>query len=782
MPATRISADAFARLQSAHAAPAGRISPDAFNSLHVEQPTAADPGRTFTGHARELGVGIPRGVGTSAGLALQGAAALQDSWGPKYQELMRAVESADIPDGTSVDDLSARFEARADPFAKLMGAAPLARAEPANPLAALDESIRFADMPGDAKERLRVALRGRVEGRPDAMDAARAGLPEPVSERALYRAGTAVTEAAGEAFPRAPGYEESLSGTVGEGLGSLGLGVGVGLLSGPASPVTLTTLFGSMGAGEAVARAREMGASDAEVAEAARLGVLAGSTDVVPLAILLRRVPGPARRAIEATAARVGAKRVVQAAGRVGLQGLVEAVQEGGQQAIQNLIAREVHTPEQALGEGIVPAAGVGDIVGSIAGLGREGVVAIGRRRSRAARGDRARAVREVPPPSPEDEASPIPTADIHDGRETVADAMASERASQSLEAAGVVPIGQPLRLDDGSGRAVEGVVTDAETDADGAVRSVSVTIADERAGVLEIEFTPAELADRGIRFAGVPMPPSAEERATAERDATQQIRDADQEAQKRQEKIDRSADGALVLDALAGGSPIVDSVRLGEALAGMSGTPDGTKMLKVLAGTERTAQGDMVMRALAGQGPQMNAEHLGLALTGMKGSPDGDLVLGALGGLRDEQQGRRGEQRDVSATVGEGQPRRPRNEFDLEPDVRRHPDPRSTEATGGLPEGPAAPTAHRVRVRARSPTETGTAGCRRRTGCGPTSETTNRIRARARSQRSPRTARHRRRTRSRTATPASRQEGRRTLPDRAIGEDGRSRSAARRP
>ena len=717
-------------------------------------PFAIGPERTATGHARELGVGVPRGIGTGAGLALQGASALEGDWWPKYQDLLGAVESVELdgplppmerfgqmpapvaqsagPDrDTAIAEAGAAVEraqstlaafdanppkhprkrrrerapllrAAEEARAALEGARALPAAPPApGALASLDESIRGdMDLPPRLKQALRQGLRRRAAGEDDPLAEARLLIPAPLAERPLFRAGEAVTEAATEAFPRAPGYEDALSGTVGEGLGSLALGVGVGLASGPASPVTLTTLFGSMGAGEAAERARMAGASPEQVADAARLGVLAGSTDVVPLEVLLRRVPGPAREAVGELADRVGARRVVEAAARVGVQGLVEGVQEGVQQFAQNLIAREVHSPDASLTEGIVSGAGVGGIVGSIAGLGREGVIAIGRRRSGSATGDRARAVAEVPPPSPEDEASPLPTDAIQEGREAVADAMAAERANQRLDGAGIPHIGMPVRLNDGTGRMVEGVVTDAETDAQGAVAAVSVTVADHRfGGPMEIEFTPDELAARGIQIEGMPMPPSREEQQRIAQEgqrAREQIRQADESADQRAAEDSRAlraeAERAGLVDALAGTSHELDAGALGEALAGLSGTPDGTKMLRALAGTERTPAGEMVMEVLAGGAQDVTLVDLGAALTGMQGSPDGDALLQALTGRRPDQRGRRGEGGEMRAGIGEvGEPRRPRTEFQYEPETRRRPEPMGEREDMGatqLPEG----------------------------------------------------------------------------------------------
>ena len=687
----RISADEGAALG---------LSPFEPRRISAEQaPDFGLPGpedRTVWGQLSEIPGGMAVGaVGDIGGSALRGAEAVRFPWRDTYVDLLDRVERADVT-GARVQDLLPRFEAQPSPLDAITGPGPRRRAEPASELASLDETIR-TQLPSEQAGILRNALRERIRrkgkgqpgGAPDPIAEARAAIPPEITERPLYQAGEAVSEAVEQAFPGSPGYHDSLGRTLGRGLGSVAAGVAVGLASGPAAPVTLGALFGAAGAGEAADRAIGEGAGDAAASTAARLGVLAGSTDIVPIEILLRRIPGPAQRAVEAVAKRVGGERVAAFAGRVGLQTVVEAVQEGGQQTLQNLIAREVYKPEQELGEGVVPSAALGGGVGAIAALGREGVVALASRRSSSRTGDRARAVMQVPPPSPADEASPIPTTDIQAGREVVADAMAVETANRSLEAGGFTPIGQPVRLNDGTGRTVEGVVTDAETGQDGSVLGVTVSVQDARFGPdpLEIDMTLDELAERGVTLEGMPMPPSAEELAAQDETAAQDRQKAEEEDQREAEKRNRdlerleaqiekgdeaalqryeeltgmpyprpigepaeppraygvdesgtvrsavSPEGKAVLGALAGGAPTMDASQLGGALAGMSGTPDGDAMLRALAGAERTPQGDMVMRALAGQGQQMNAEHLGLALSGMAGSPDGAAMMAAMAG-----------------------------------------------------------------------------------------------------------------------------------------------------
>ena len=383
---------------------------------------------------------------------------------------------------------------------------------------------RIAEDPGMFQSQqlwLRHAIEGARGGDPEALKLARSKLPGAVRERDLWKAGEVVSEFAEETFPATPGYEDTLGRVVGEGLGSLASGVATSIVTGPAGGAVF---FTAMGMGEAAERAASEGATDEQIIEAAGLGGGAGATDVFPAEMLLGRIPGA--NAVAHAVKKFGGARVMQALGRVSNQAIVESAQEGGQQAIQNLIAREVYKPEQQIGEGIVENMGVGGLVGGIAGLGREGVVAIGRRRSRSSRGERSRAVQDVPPPSPADEASPIPTADIVEGRERVADAEAAGRANEYLKVAGLPQVGQPVRVSRGRD-VVEGVVTDA-WDSDGepgfTVESPDGTLT---------EGTLSTFANMGAEITGLPMPAPRAEIEKAAQDFAKEIDKLEQGAAK---------------------------------------------------------------------------------------------------------------------------------------------------------------------------------------------------------------------------------------------------------
>ncbi|MCH8809011.1 MAG: hypothetical protein IH993_04150, partial [Proteobacteria bacterium] len=184
-----------------------------------------------------------------------------------------------------------------------------------------------------------------------------------VTESSIYEAGEVVGEFGRELFPAAPGYEESLGRQLGEGVGSMVGGAALAMIPG-AGPAIAATAFSFAGSGEAVERAVQAGATEEQIIEAARLGHIPGLTDSLPVEVLTGRIPLPGGKFIRLAAASLGS--ALKIASRIGWTALVEGVQEGGQAWLQNLIAREVYKPEQALTEGILPEAGLGAGVGAI--------------------------------------------------------------------------------------------------------------------------------------------------------------------------------------------------------------------------------------------------------------------------------------------------------------------------------------------------------------------------------------------------------------------------------
>ena len=481
---------------------------------------ARDSETTIAGHLAEVPGGVAAGAVGAVGTALRGVAAL--SLVPAKDRFGAYIDEVEGMAGET-DDESAQ---------------------------ALESAIKDdPDMHGWQRSLLSGALHRLRSTNPVPRRAgagmlryARRRLQQPeLAEHPFWRAGESVSEWAEETFPAGEGYEESLGREVGMGLGSLGVGVAASVAGGPAGGMIAGgMLFTAMGAGEAADRAVAAGASDEEIVRASTMGMGAGATDILPVEVLLRRLPVPGVRIIAEAVRRFGGERVARAIGRTGMQATVEAVQEGGQQALQNLIAREVHSPETVIMEGVEHGAGIGGIVGGIAGLTREGITGIAGRRSRSAHGARAKAVEDVPPPSPEDEASPIPTADIIEGREIVADAMAVDGVNQVLGEQGMPPIGTPVRLVRG-GEAIEGVVTDAWSGED-----PGLTMEAPSGDVIDI--TEREIVDVGAHLEVLPMPAAKEDidkrrkeiSTEAERVTTDLERLAEKDAKKAEKERER--------------------------------------------------------------------------------------------------------------------------------------------------------------------------------------------------------------------------------------------------
>lgn len=245
----------------------------------------------------------------------------------------------------------------------------------------------------------RAAERARVEA------AFNAFAPTPIAERTLTRGGAAVEEfgrtlhaRVGIALPE--GYtEDSFAVQFGRGLGSMASGLAVRqILGGPAA----AGFFMAMGSGEASSRAIEFdraeraagrpGLTQEQIITAGLLGIGPGSTDIIAIEAMLRnlplRMPGPLRTAI------------ARSIGRVGGQAFIEAVQEGGQEFLQNFIAAHAYNPNQDLLQGVIPSAQVGGAVGGTV----QGLLEVfgGMRRGRRG-GSRTGTEGTAPPPQQED-------------------------------------------------------------------------------------------------------------------------------------------------------------------------------------------------------------------------------------------------------------------------------------------------------------------------------------------------------------------------------------------
>ncbi|MCK9549143.1 LPD38 domain-containing protein [Aquamicrobium sp.] len=237
----------------------------------------------------------------------------------------------------------------------------------------------------------------RLQAREQLTKAQRSFAPTPIQERSLFRAGEDVQEFAKGVAPAAPGYEESVGRQLGEGLGSMAVGLPASFIG----PMPAAVVFGAMGVGEAADRAvqwdrkeREAGRpglTQDQIALAGILGTAPGATDMLPLEVMVGRLPIPMPKWMRGAVAR--------GIGRIGGQAFIEGVQEGGQAFLQNLIAREVYDSNQPLVDGLGSEAAIGGGVGAIAQTAKE----LGSWIIRSAAGRRTRSTE----PSRRDEPTP---------------------------------------------------------------------------------------------------------------------------------------------------------------------------------------------------------------------------------------------------------------------------------------------------------------------------------------------------------------------------------------
>lgn len=203
---------------------------------------------------------------------------------------------------------------------------------------------------------LKEAVKGVIPGAAGLLETAATGaavlLPEE-QEMAVRAKAAELAGAARETFAAAPGYEESTGRKFGEALGSTVPFFALGPM-GVAGRAAATGLGVGAGAGEARQRA-EMEGGEEEKGLATAAGAVVGATEAIPVFNFVKRLPRDAQLTI---LDRV--RRGFQAAGE-------EGAQEAAAQVAQNLIARGLYKPSQALlesaGEEGAYGAGVGAFI-----------------------------------------------------------------------------------------------------------------------------------------------------------------------------------------------------------------------------------------------------------------------------------------------------------------------------------------------------------------------------------------------------------------------------------
>ena len=191
-----------------------------------------------------------------------------------------------------------------------------------------------------------------AQGGQDPAQAAKTGRERPVplrsvAEQGVYQAGEEVEAATSRALPDR-NILHPLVRDVSAGFGSLGANIAIGLASGPAA--VLSSIL--QGQGEAAERAVKAKATPGQERQAAGLGSIAGATELADN--LLPMVGGSTGKAL-------GLLK------KFGIGAIIEGIQEGGQQFIQNWIEQGIYNPERDKMDDVPYNALVGVIVGGTA-------------------------------------------------------------------------------------------------------------------------------------------------------------------------------------------------------------------------------------------------------------------------------------------------------------------------------------------------------------------------------------------------------------------------------
>lgn len=299
------------------------------------QPESKGALATVGEYGKEIGKGLASGAIGTAGTALSGVAAADPSMAAGMALDPYRADLARVPtmSAEEIAQLRARIDAETSPV---------------------------------TKSTLQSTVSDLIEGtvKPEDLPTVLAK-PTPLAEKTFSKAGSLVKDISESPMLAAgKGWEDSITRTLSTGLGSLGAGVLASILGGPA---VSGTMFVSSGAGESLQRAQEFdakekkagraGLTDSQMMAAAVAGIAPGSTDIVPVEALMGRlkIPQPFRAPL------------ARAVSRIGGQAFIEGIQEGGQEFLQNLIAREAYDPKQSLTEGVLPSAAAGAGIGGIA-------------------------------------------------------------------------------------------------------------------------------------------------------------------------------------------------------------------------------------------------------------------------------------------------------------------------------------------------------------------------------------------------------------------------------
>ncbi|MBX5020430.1 PBECR3 domain-containing polyvalent protein [Rhizobium lentis] len=177
---------------------------------------------------------------------------------------------------------------------------------------------------------------------------------------AFQKGGEATQKFGNELIPAAPGMEESFGRQIGSGLGSLLTIIATAYAGGP---IAAAAVGGAMGAGEASSNARAAGQDEDTQTIAAFWGLIPGLTDAIPVERLLNN-----------HAVKSGLAALFRS---VAKQFATEGGQEAIQEVMQNAIALNLYAPDKSMLDGVLNSFATGGFVGAMAEAGKIGLEAM---------------------------------------------------------------------------------------------------------------------------------------------------------------------------------------------------------------------------------------------------------------------------------------------------------------------------------------------------------------------------------------------------------------------
>lgn len=205
---------------------------------------------------------------------------------------------------------------------------------------------------GNVKEFFKGIVPGAIGLAESAAVGASALLPDE-REKAVRESIKSTAAAARKPFEAGAGYQESIGRKFGEAVGSTVPFLASAPL-GVAGRIAGTALGVGAGAGEARGRAEEGGAAADDRGLATGLGAVVGTAEMFAPVRILNRLADPIKRGAVAQV-----KRALIAGGE-------EGAQEAASQVAQNLIAKGIYKPEQAIIEQVGESAAYGGATGAL--------------------------------------------------------------------------------------------------------------------------------------------------------------------------------------------------------------------------------------------------------------------------------------------------------------------------------------------------------------------------------------------------------------------------------